>query len=142
MQERNLEFLTRQRDGKIYYAEQEQNYISCNGCVFNKPDVKDYNFCSCADLDMTEDCYYEQIIWKEKPVIKVKKVDKTKDEEPKFTVEQVLLAAGNCLREQPVFQDYDKIYATALEQITSDLMKHDDPDYKLYLQLKAKYDKV
>lgn len=141
MQEQNLYFLTRQRDGKIYYAEQEQNYISCNGCVFNKPQVKDYDydFCSCVDSDMTDDCYNNQIVWKEKQVIFE---DTVKGEEPKFTVREVLLAAGNYLREQPIFQDYDKIYATALEQIASDLMKQNDPDYQLYLQLKVKYDKA
>ena len=126
-------------NGKEYYAEEENEQISCEGCSFNKSDVADYDFCDCDDSYMIDYCYNQQIIWKE---VKAPMLKKTKDEEPKFTVEQVLLAAGNYLREQPVFQDYDKIYVEALLCITEQLMKQDDPDYQLYLELKSKYENV
>lgn len=131
--------MTVEYEGKEYYADKEDSYISCKGCVFNQTDVADHTWCSCKDPVMIDDCYTQQIVWKK---VKVPMLEKTKDEEPKFTVEQVLLAAGNCLREQPIFQDYDKIYVAALEQITEELVKQNDPDYQLYLQLKAKYDKA
>ena len=137
MQERNLNHLAQQYNGKQYYVEKEQDYISCKGCAFNKQDVADGYFCACDDSYMTDYCYNQQIIWKE---VKAPVLKKTKDEEPKFPVEQVLLAAGNYLREHPVFQDYDKIYVEALLGITEQLMKQDDPGYKLYLELKSKYE--
>lgn len=130
--------MTVEYEGKEYYADKEDSYISCKGCAFDQADV-DYKWCACKDDKMKQDCYSSQIVWKEVSAPMLKKVQ---EEEPKFTVEQVLLAAGNCLREQPIFQDYDKIYVAALEQITEELVKQNDPDYQLYLQLKAKYDKV
>lgn len=122
-------------NGKEYYAEEENEQISCEGCSFNKSDVADYDFCDCDDSYMIDYCYNQQIIWKE---VKAPMLKKIKDEEPKFTVEQVLLATANYLRNGQVFEDYDKIYAEALLSITEDLM---DPDYQLYLELKAKYEK-
>lgn len=130
--------MTVEYEGKEYYADKEDSYISCKGCVFDQADV-DYKWCACKDDKMKQDCYSAQIVWKEVSAPMLKKVQ---EEEPKFTVEQVLLAAGNCLREQPIFQDYDKIYVAALEQITEELVKQNDPDYQLYLQLKAKYDQA
>lgn len=130
--------MTVEYEGKEYYADKEDSYISCKGCVFEQTDV-DSKWCACKDDKMKQDCCSEHIVWKE---VSAPTLKKTKDEEPKFTVEQVLLAAGNYLREQPIFQDYDKIYVTALEAITEDLMFQQDPDYQLYLLLKQKYDKA
>ena len=130
--------MTVEYEGKEYYADKEDSYISCKGCVFDQADV-DYKWCACKDDKMKQDCFSAQIVWKE---VSTPMLKKTAGEEPKFTVEQVLLAAGNYLREQPIFQDYDKIYATALEAITEDLMFQQDPDYQLYLLLKQKYDKA
>lgn len=123
-------------NGKEYYSEKQQLDLSCVGCAFNKISDDGTDWCGCEDYYMNNVCYPDRIIWKEKLV---QNVDKTQ-EEPKFTVEQVLLAAGNYLREQPVFQDYDKIYVEALLGITEQLIKEDDPDYQLYLGLKAKYE--
>lgn len=125
-------------EGKEYISEQEQSLCSCDGCVFNKVESDGSEFCDCENHLMSSFCTPRKIIWKEKSMQKVNETS----EEPKFTVEQVLLAAGNYLREQPVFQDYDKIYETALEAITEDLMFQQDPDYQLYLLLKQKYDKA
>lgn len=142
MQERNLDHLTQIYDNKVYYAEPEKASISCKGCVFldeaaERDGVDHCKVPADAEEQFKEDCYHEQIIWKEKPVIVVKK---TKQDEPKFTVEQVLLAAGDYLRRAPIYEDYDKIYPEALAFITEDLVKGDDPDYQLYLQLKYKYE--
>ena len=142
MQERNLNHLAQQYNGKTYYAEPEKASISCKGCVFLDEAAEHAGVDHCkvpadAEEQFKEDCYYEQIVWKE---VKAPMLKNTTNEEPKFTVEQVLLAAGNYLREQPVFQDYDKIYVEALLCITEQLMKQDDPGYKLYLELKSKYE--
>ena len=128
--------MTVEYEGKEYYADKEDSYISCKGCVFDQAAV-DYKWCACKDDKMKQDCYSAQIVWKE---VKAPMFKKTKDEEPKFTVREVLLAAGNHLRTHAVFSDYDKVIPEALEAITQDLMKQDDPDYLLYLQLKALYE--
>ena len=123
-------------EGKEYISEREQSLCSCDGCVFNKVESDGSEFCDCENQLMSSFCTPRKIIWKEKSMQKVNETS----EEPKFTVEQVLLAAGNYLREQPVFQDYDKIYVEALLGITEQLVKEDDPGYKLYLELKSKYE--
>ena len=142
MQERNLNHLAQQYNGKNYYAEPEKASISCKGCVFldeaaERDGVDHCKVPADAEEQFKEDCYYEQIVWKE---VKAPMLKNTTNEEPKFTVEQVLLAAGNYLRTAPVYEDYDKIYVEALLGITEQLMKQDDPDYKLYLELKSKYE--
>ncbi len=123
-------------EGKEYISEREQSLCSCDGCVFNKVESDGSEFCDCKNQLMSSFCTPRKIIWKEKSMQKVNETS----EKPRFTVEQVLLAAGNYLREQPVFQDYDKIYVEALLCITEQLMKQDDPGYKLYLELKSKYE--
>lgn len=131
--------MTVEYEGKQYYAEKEDSYSSCKGCVFIQ-DYADYNGCACKDDKMKQDCYSEQIVWKE---VSAPMLKKSKDEEPKFTVKQVLLAAGNYMHRHGGFGNYyGEVLPEALEQITSDLMKQNNPDYQLYLQLKVKYDKA
>ena len=145
MQERNLNHLAQQYNGKTYYAEPEKASISCKGCVFldeaSKRDGVDHckvpvdaDHCKVpADAEQfKEDCYYEQIVWKE---VSVPMLKKTKDEEPKFTVEQVLIAAKMYAQ-----GGASVFYPEAAKCIEQYLMKQDDPDYQLYLELKAKYE--
>ena len=124
-------------NGKEYYAEEENEQISCEGCSFNKSDVADYDFCDCDDSYMIDYCYNQQIIWKE---VKAPMLKKTKDEEPKFTVEQVLLAAGNYLKQNKplmIFGYNYKPLSGVTAAITAILT---DPNYRLYLELKTKYE--
>lgn len=124
-------------DGKQYYAEQEQGHVSCEGCVFNESSSDGFTFCNCSDSELVDTCYVQQVVWKE---VKAPMFKKIADEKPKFTVEQVLLAAGEYLRTASVYEAYDKLHPEAVAFITEDLMKHDDPDYQLYLELKYKYE--
>jgi hypothetical protein len=127
-------------NARIYVSEPEQGYISCTGCVFNKPDAEDYNFCSCECSTMTQKCYEKQLIWKEheSPMVK-----KTKDEEPKFTVEQVLLAVGEHLKEKgPVLSGFKVTIPAAVTWIKQYLAQQQDPEYQLYAKLKQKYEQV
>ena len=120
-------------DGEEYYAEQSESMLSCEGCAFNKPDVGGYMFCSCEDSVMANDCYEQQSVWKKTSGTMLEK-------ESKFTVEQVILAVGKYLQYAPVFEDYDKVFPEALNAIKQDLMQQSDPEYKLFLELKAKYE--
>lgn len=123
--------MTVEYEGKEYYAEKEDSYISCKGCVFEQADV-DYKWCACKDDKMKQDCCNEQIVWKE---VSAPMLKKTKDEEPKFTVEQVLLAAKMYTQ-----GGASVFYPEAAKCIEQYLVKHNDPDYKLYLELKSKYE--
>ena len=128
--------MTVEYEGKEYYADKEDSYISCKGCVFDKVDV-DYKWCACKDDKMKQDCYSAQIVWKE---VKAPMLNKTKDEEPKFTVEQVLLAAGNYLKQNKplmIFGYNYKPLSGVTAAITAILT---DPNYRLYLELKTKYE--
>ena len=132
--------MTVEYDDKQYYAEKEQDYSSCKGCPFNKQDVADGYFCACEDSEMISDCYTQQIVWKE---VKAPMLNKTKEEEPKFTVEQVLAATGkHCDEKGPVFISFNETIPTAVAWIKQYLTQQQDPDYLLYLQLKAKYDQA
>lgn len=127
-------------NGKEYYAEEENEQISCEGCSFNKSDVADYDFCDCDDSYMIDYCYNQQIIWKE---VKAPMLKKTKDEEPKFTVEQVLLAAKDYVHNVgSIFNICEDIYPEAVKHIEQCLMSKNEPEYQLYLQLKQKYEQT
>lgn len=131
--------MTVEYEGKEYYADKEDSYISCKGCVFDKVDV-DYKWCACKDDKMKQDCYSSQIVWKEVSAPMLKKVQ---EEEPKFTVEQVLAATGkHCDEKGPVFISFNETIPTAVVWIKQYLTQQQDPDYLLYLQLKAKYDQA
>ena len=123
--------MTVEYEGKEYYADKEDSYISCKGCVFEQTDV-DSKWCACTDDKMKQDCCSEHIVWKE---VSAPMFKKTKDEEPKFTVEQVLLAAKMYSQ-----GGASVFYPEAAKHIEKYLMKHNDPDYKLYLELKSKYE--
>lgn len=129
--------MTVEYEGKEYYTETENEQISCKGCAFNKPDVVDYDFCDCNDSDMINDCYNQQIVWKEVKAPMLNKV------EPKFTVEQVLLAVGKHLKEEgPVLSGFKETIPTAVTWIKQHLAQQQDPEYKLYVKLKQKYEQV
>ena len=130
--------MTVEYEGKEYYADKEDSYISCKGCVFEQTDV-DSKWCACTDDKMKQDCCSEHIVWKE---VSAPMFKKTKDEEPKFTVEQVLLAVGNYLKQNKPLMIFDYHYKPlpgVTAAITS-ICYFDDPDYKLYLELKSKYE--
>jgi len=132
--------MTVEYEGKEYYAETEEGFISCKGCVFNQTDVADHTWCSCDDPVMIDDCYTQRIVWKE---VKAPMLNKTKEEEPKFTVEQVLAATGkHCDEKGPVFINFKETHPDAVAWIKQYLTQQQDPDYLLYLQLKAKYDQA
>ena len=130
--------MTVEYEGKEYYADKEDSYISCKGCAFDQADV-DYKWCACKDDKMKQDCYSAQIVWKE---VKAPMLKKVQEEEPKFTVEQVLAATGkHCDEKGPVFC-FNETIPTAVAWIKQYLTQQQDPDYLLYLQLKAKYDQA
>lgn len=132
--------MTVEYEGKEYYAEEEQGFISCKGCVFNQTDVADHTWCSCEDPVMIDDCYTQQIVWKE---VSAPMLKKTKDEEPKFTVKQVLLAAKDYTHNVgSIFNICEDIYPEAVKHIEQCLMKQNEPEYQLYLQLKQKYEQT
>lgn len=132
--------MTVKYNGKEYYTEKEQGFTSCDGCWFNNKDTEGYDFCACKNPEMTQECYNQQIVWKE---VSAPMLKKTKDEEPKFTVEQILAATGKyCDEKGPVFISFNETVPTAVAWIKQYLTQQQDPDYLLYLQLKAKYDQV
>ena len=140
--QRNLAHLDQTYNGKSYYAEPEKASTSCEGCAFaaERDGVYHCKVPAAADAHFKEDCYYEQIVWKEVSAPMLKKVQ---EEEPKFTVEQVLAATGkHCDEKGPVFISFNETIPTAVAWIKQYLTQQQDPDYLLYLQLKAKYDQA
>ena len=143
--QRNLDHLDQTYNGKSYYAEPEKAPLSCKGCVFldESSEEKGVDHCKVsADAeDMFKyDCYDEQIVWKE---VSAPMLKKTKDEEPKFTVEQVLLAARDYTHNVgSIFNICEDIYPEAVKHIEQCLMSKNEPEYQLYLQLKQKYEQT
>jgi len=132
--------MTVEYEGKEYYAEKEEGTASCNGCMFNQADVADHLWCTCKDDKMKQDCYSAKIVWKE---VSAPMLNKTKDEEPEFTVEQVLLAVGKHLKEEgPVFSGFNETIPAAVTWIKQHLAQQQDPEYQLYVKLKQKYKQV
>jgi hypothetical protein len=131
--------MTVEYEGKEYCADKEDSYISCKGCVFDQADV-DYKWCACKDDKMKQDCYSAQIVWKEVSAPMLKKVQ---EEEPKFTVEQVLAATGkHCDEKGPVFINFKETHPTAVTWIKQHLAQQQDPEYQLYVKLKQKYEQA
>ena len=141
----NLDRFTQILNNKKYYSILAESELSCKGCTFNKEDRQGSTFCKCNDAQMVDICYEHNIIWKDEskpaPIVNTHKTgvyntdaDNT-SEEPKFTVEQVLLAAKMYAQ-----GGASVFYPEATKCIERYLVKHNDPDYKLYLELKSKYE--
>ena len=147
----NLDRFTQILNNKKYYSILAESELSCKGCTFNKEDRQGSTFCKCNDAQMVDICYEHNIIWKDesKPVSIVNThktsvyntdADNT-SEEPKFTVEQVLLAAKVYLHNVGIIYNiYEDIYPEVVKDIEQYLMKQNDPEYQLYLKLKTKYE--
>ena len=141
----NLDRFTQILNNKKYYSILAEYELSCKGCTFYKEDRQGSTFCKCNDAQMVDICYEHNIIWKDEskpaPIVNTHKTsvyntdaDNT-SEEPKFTVEQVLLAAKMYTQ-----GGASVFYPEAAKRIEQYLMKHNDPDYQLYLELESKYE--
>lgn len=115
-------------NGVTYESQPEEIKGSCNGCD------SESNGKLCSQLDApTHRCH--GIIWirKEQTMQQTQaqaKPEVTSAEESKYTVEEVLEAIGDI--EGSAHWDF-------LLDVKAELAKKNNPDYKLYLELKAKF---
>lgn len=110
-------------NGVTYESRSELNLYSCNGCVVEN------NICGdlCNQLDTpVHPCH--GVIW----IKKEKSMGTTEQtNEPKYTVKEVLEAVEQVTDEY--FTDHQK------KQIIDILTRKNNPEYKLYLELKEKF---
>lgn len=115
-------------NGVTYESQPEIRKGSCEGCIALDSD----SLCS----DLRDDCHELGVIFIKKgqtmqPQETQAQPEVTTAEEPKYTVEEVLEAAEQVA--DGYFTDFQK------KLIVESLAKKNNPDYKLYLELKAKF---
>lgn len=115
-------------NGVTYESVNETN--SCIGCAAES------NTDLCNAITREKGCYWsDRVIWiKKEPMNTTEQTTETVEvipEEPKYTVEEFSEAFSNVVGVH--VSDWDML------QIKKYLDKQNDPDYKLYLELKAKF---